>query len=209
MREGKFFKPTFTKGEDGVTVIGSTLEERWPEVVVTSYQFGQLPIHERLRQMAHGYIASSRSLTVELGENPERLDWPRASAACFCFHHSIELFLKACILFKCPNENIGYHSLPKLTDRYYELFPFDKFFAFQAPWIDSPREIAHSLGGDIDIEDFEEKNDQVFRYLSDKEGRSPKARHGFAPGVWLSMMEHFEETMRRVWDNILETIAAK
>ena len=53
-----------------------------------------------------------------------------------------------------------------------------------------------------DIEAFERKHDQVYRYLSDKQGRSPKGNYSFGPGAWLSMIERLEEDMIHIWDNI-------
>ena len=60
---------------------------RWSEVWVESENFGKLPLHERLRQMALGYLRSAKSQCIELGENPERLDWPRGSATIFGVPH--------------------------------------------------------------------------------------------------------------------------
>lgn len=179
---------------------------RWSEVWVESENFGKLPLHERLRQMAFGYLRSAKSQCIELGEHPDRLDWPRASAAIFAYHHSYELFLKACILYRVPvaSEKM-HHSVPKLLKRYHELYPVDKFFAFDCFWWLDFDDLDEMVGGKaLVIEDFEKKEDQVFRYFSGKVGESPKALHIFAPGVWLDMIEHTEEDMIRVWENILE-----
>lgn len=179
---------------------------RWPEVWVKSEPFGRLPIHERLRQMADGYLQSAKSLCAELGEHPDRLDWPRASAAIFCYRHAFELFLKACILYRAPaaGEKM-HHSVPKLLKRYHELYPVDKFFAFDCLWWLDFDDLDALVGRPaLLIEDFERKDDQVFRYFSGKGGESPKSLHMFAPGSYLQAVEQSEEDMARVWGNILE-----
>ncbi len=153
-----------------------------------------------------GYARSAKSLCAELGEHPERLDWPRASVILFCFYHAVELFLKACILYRSPGEKLGHHSVPHLMDRYHDLYPRDKFFAIQNSFGTDVRALAEAFAGPgaIDIEDFEEKKDQVFRYLSDKEGREPKGLYFFGPGCWLMQVQQFEDDMDRIWGNILE-----
>jgi hypothetical protein len=104
MREGRFY--SFEEVQQ--------LKYRWPDVGINSHDFGRLPHYERLRQMALGYARSAKSLCVELGENPDRLDWPRASVVLFCFYQAVELFLKACILYRSPGERLGHHSAPDL-----------------------------------------------------------------------------------------------
>ncbi len=196
MKEGRFYSLEEVLG----------MEYPWPGVGIDSHSFGHLPHHERLRQLALGYARSAKSLCTELGEKPERLDWPRASVILFCFYHAVELFLKACILRRSPSEKLGYHSVPRLMDRYHDFYPCDQFFAIQNSFGVDVRAIAEAVGGPgaIDIEDFEERQDQVFRYLSDKDGRGPKGTWSFGPGCWLRQIEAFEDDTDRIWGNIAE-----
>jgi hypothetical protein len=198
--------PEPVRGEDGVLRIG--VVGRWPSVHVDSEDFGNLAHSERLRRLALGYIASARALCLELGENPAKLDWPRASVVCFCCYHAVELFLKACILHRVPTKSLGVHDVSQLQQEYRQHYPFDRYFVIQTPWDMSIADIERAFGappGTAAREDFEDKRDQVFRYLSDKAGRSPKATYCFAPGTWIELAERLEGNFDRVWGNIQET----
>jgi hypothetical protein len=144
---------------------------RWPGVAVDSWQFGQLPVDERLNQLALGYLQSAKKLCIGLGEDPSELTWPRAAVVCFCYRHAVELFLKSCILHREPVEKCD-HDISKLQNQYSKLYPQQEF-DFQTPYDISFEDVEELLGGGPDIEAFERKHDQVYRYLSDKQGRSP------------------------------------
>ncbi len=95
----------------------------WPGVWVGSEEFQSRPLQERLVELARGYLKSAMTLCEELGEHPDRLDWPRASVVYFLIHHAAELFLKGCILLRAPSGEKLHHDVSKLQDRYCELFP--------------------------------------------------------------------------------------
>jgi hypothetical protein len=173
---------------------------RWAGVYVGSGEFGNLPVDERLRQLALGYLQSAKVLCIRLGEEPSELNWPRAAVVCFCYRHAVELFLKACILHREPLEKCN-HDISKLREQYFRLYPHQEFY-FQTPYNISYEDVEELLGGRLEIEDFERKHDQLYRYLSDKQGRSPKGLHQFAPGMWLSMIVAFESNLVRIWDLI-------
>lgn len=192
-------------GEDGIRRWESV--GRWPTVFIESGAFGRLTRSERLHRLALGYVASAKTLCLELGENPETLDWPRASVACFCCYHSAELFLKACILHREPSRSLGTHAVSTLQREYHRLYPFDRYFALRTPWNMALGDIVAAFGappGTVLREDWEEKTDQVYRYLSGKAEESPKSTFFFAPGVWLELAERLEEDYRRIWENIQE-----
>jgi hypothetical protein len=204
MMEGKFLEPKLSRREDGNLVLEPPYEIPWADVMVNSREFGLLPIHERFRQLAHGYLASGKSLAVELGEHPDRLNWPRAAVACFYFYHAVELFVKACILYRSPNDKIAHHDVTELKIRYHELYPCDKYFAFQCLWDLRLKDIERAAGVKPSGNYFDGKSDQLFRYLADKEGNPPNGLYNFPPGLWLKTMEDFEEAMNRIWGNVLE-----
>jgi hypothetical protein len=173
---------------------------RWPGVRVESWEFGHLPAAERLRQLAIAYLESGKLLCIHLGENPGELTWPRGAVVCFCYRHAVELFLKACILYREPVEKCD-HNISSLRRQYLRLYPGQEFY-FRTPYDISLQEVEELLGGRAEIEDFERKEDQVYRYFSDKQGRSPKSGHMFAPGAWLSILEQLEYDINRLWERI-------
>ena len=207
MREGTFIEPIEEPLEGGGIRIRMPYEIPWPTVGLDSEEFGHIPFHERFRQLAIGYLASAKSLTVELGENPDRLNWPRASAACFCFYHAVELFVKACILIRSPTDKVAHHDVTELKIRYHELYPHDKFFAFPCPWDWRVKDVEQAFGVEASGYYFDGKDDQLYRYMADKLGKPPIGITIYYPGNWLRMMERFEEDMERIWENVLEVVA--
>jgi hypothetical protein len=175
---------------------------RWPDVAVNSWEFGQLSVVERLRQLAIGYLESGKLLCIYLGDNPSELTWPRGAVVCFCYRHAVELFVKSCILHREPVEKCD-HNISGLRKQYLRLYPQEEF-SFRTLYDISLQEVEELLGGQLEVEDFERKEDQVYRYFSDKQGRSPKATHTFGPGGWLSTLEDLERQMTRIWARIRE-----
>ena len=177
---------------------GKTL--KWPHVWVESEPFGRNAVPERLRQMSVGYLKSAQTLCYDLGEHPDHLDWPRASATYFCVYHAVELFFKGCILLRAPPGEKLHHSVSKLQDRYCELYPeIKETFHIETPW-------DVSLEGLVVVEDYEHHTDQVYRYMSGKSGASPRSIHVFSPGGCLFICEKLETEMARVWKAVQEAI---
>lgn len=181
---------------------------RWPGTRVDSWAFGKLPVDERLRELALGYVQSAKLLSVHLGESPDEISWPRASVARYCYLHAVELFLKSCILHRQPAIEKCSHDISSLRKVYLRLYP-DQEFRFETPYDISLDDLEDLLGdGAVVVEDFERKRDQVYRYLSDKQGRPPKARYMFSPASGVSMRERLESDINRVWARIREVDAA-
>ncbi|MBO0701060.1 MAG: hypothetical protein J2P46_21875 [Zavarzinella sp.] len=169
---------------------------RYPRIVTGSVEFGRLSPAERLGQLANAYLESGKLLCVHLGENPDELTWPRGAVVCFCYRHALELFLKSCILQREPIDKCD-HRISNLRRQYRRLYP-GKEFDFRTPFDIGWGEIKELVGDHIEIEDFERNEDQVYRYFGDKQGRSPKVRHGFGPGMWLSTIDQLEIDMDRI-----------
>ena len=100
---------------------------RWPGLAVDSKAFGQQPVDQRLRELAIGYVQSAKLLSVFLGENPSECSWPRASVACFCYRHAVELFLKSCILHRVPTIEKCSHDISVLRREYLRSYPDEEF----------------------------------------------------------------------------------
>jgi hypothetical protein len=178
--------------------------DRWPGLSVDSAAFGQKPVDKRLRELAVGYIQSAKLLSVFLGEHPDTLSWPRASVACFCYRHAVELFLKSCILHRLPEIEKCSHDVSVLRREYLRLYPGEEFY-FETPYDISLDDLDKFFGVQVAlVENFERKHDQVFRYLSDKKGRSPQGLYSFGPGGWVSLCERLESDINRVWAKISE-----
>lgn len=64
--------------------------------------------------------------------------------------------------------------------------------------------IEHLMGVRADVEEFEAKPDQVYRYLTGKDGASAKALHMFAPGMCFFMLQRLERDIACVWRRVVE-----
>lgn len=166
-------------------------------VCVTSTELGQLPFAERLHRLSIGYLESGKLLCIHHRDNPADLTWSRGAVVCFCYRHAIELFLKSCILHREPIATYD-HKITALRHQYSKLYP-DPKSKFHTLYDISVKDL------DLDIEDFEKNEDQVYRYFSDKQGRSPKGVHIFRPVQWLSMLDRLERDINRIRKHIGES----
>jgi hypothetical protein len=178
--------------------------ERWPGLAVDSKAIGQQPVDLRLRELALSYVQSAKLLSTYVGENPNELSWPRASVACFCYCHGVEQFLKSCILHRLRDIDKCSHDISALRRDYLRLYPGQDFY-FETPYDISLDDLDELFGMQVTlVEDFERKNDQVFRYLSDKNGRSPRGLYFFNPGGWITLCDRLESDINRIWARIGE-----
>ena len=201
---GDLFPPESTVNRDDVgrcpkcVQLGKTV--KWPGIRVDSVAFVSMAASERLYRMSCGYLQSAKSLCHELGEHPEMLEWSRASVVYFCLHHAAELFLKACILLRAPTEKLWSHDVSKLQDRYCELYSDLKdVFHIETPWDIGLKDVEKTFRLGLDIEDFEYKPDQVYRYMGGKSEATPRALHSFSPGMCLLMAERLESESAAAW----------
>jgi hypothetical protein len=181
---------------------------KWPNVSVDSSAFRSLTTPERLHELSVAYLNSAMYLCQYIGENPNALDWPRASVVYFCLHHSIELFLKACILIRAPASEKLHHNIEKLQDRYCELYPDLKDeFHIESPWDIDLRSAAKEFGVSLNIQDFEYQSDQVYRYMTGKDGATTNSIHIFSPGSCLFMAERFQTDFARIWQAVSSQVS--
>jgi hypothetical protein len=168
--------------------------------IVDSAAFCSLAAPERLHGLSIAYLNSAICLCRNFEERPDILDWPGASVIYFCLHHSIELFLKACVLVRSPGEKFNHHDIDKLQDRYCELYPDLKSeFHIESPWDIGLASAAELFEVALNIQDFEHKLDQVYRYMAGKGGASTNAIHMFCQATCLLMAERFQNDFARIW----------
>lgn len=172
---------------------------KFPGISVDSSDFHKLPADARLRELATGYIESGKILCNQLGNYPGELTWPRMAVAKWCYRHAFELFIKSCILHCGEDVNCG-HNFGGMLDQYQRLYPGAEYRFHREPELP---DIEKWCGEPIaDVEDFERKPDQVLRYSTDKQGRSPKGIYRDSPAGCLSLLEQLERDMARIWGRI-------
>jgi hypothetical protein len=96
---------------------------------------------------------------------------------------SVSILHRLNVIEKCS------HDIGVLRKEYIRLYP-GRDFHFETPYDISLDDLDELFGVQVAIvEDFERKQDQVFRYLSDKQGRSPLGLYVCSPGGWVSLCE--------------------
>lgn len=154
---------------------------------------------ERFFRLSTAYLQSAKRLTLELRNNIETSGWQDACVIYYCALHSVELFYKAAILAKNPKEPISAlgHSISKLIGRYVQLYP-EREYQFRTLFDLTYSEVVRLTGNTCEpiLEDFQE---QLYRYMSDRQGKGPTGMHLFLPRVWLKWISEREEHWRSIW----------
>lgn len=78
------------------------------------------------------YLDSAAHLCKMLKRSSRKSSYPRGTVVLFLTFHAVELFLKAAILQKSPNEGL-HHNVEHLVNRYLSLYPGKKY-AFDIPF---------------------------------------------------------------------------
>ncbi|MEW5740441.1 MAG: hypothetical protein AB1938_16045 [Myxococcota bacterium] len=168
---------------------------RWPLRGVVSEDFAALREHDRLHQMALGNLQSSKSLCIELGENPDRISWPRGAVVYYLTHFAVELFLKACLL-RGGRRFDRTHEISELQDAFDEAFPNHE--GVHTMWDINVVELA--ILGPVPDRRIPAREDQFLRYFDDDAGT--RGEWSFAPAVFISEIEGLEEQFARVWKEL-------
>lgn len=151
------------------------------------------------------YLDSASRLCVVLKRSPRKSTYVRGSVVLYLTFHAIELFLKAAILEKSPNERFGNkHDIEVLSIRYAKLYPKRKY-AFNAPFTKVETDFT-GLTPDIIkelkivIKDMIRKNptDQRYRYPRNREGLPWDGADGFEPGSFHIEIEKLKENIARL-----------
>ena len=119
------------------------------------------------------YLTSASTLCRSLAENPSHSTYPKGAVVMSLTFHGVELFLKAAILEKNPDElfsGVGGHDLDHLGKRYANLYPGKKF-AFEIPFRNEMVEIVNPdprIVGELEALIAQQKlttpTDQLHRY---------------------------------------------
>lgn len=143
------------------------------------------------------------TLCEELGEHRDRLDWPRASVVYFLVITLQSYSSKAASLLRAPSGEKLHHDVSKLQDRYCELFPELKdAFHIETPWDVGLERAEEVFGVTLNVEGFEYNPDQVYQYMTGKNGATAKGVGRFAPGTCLLLCQRLESEFGRVWDAV-------
>lgn len=164
-------------------------------------------VPEQLFEFSGAYLESSEVLCDNLCSDVTRANYAHGAVIMSLAFHSVELFLKACILKRHPDEQCGGksgHDLNALSKRYSKLYP-KKEFQFEVPF----RRETPELGGMV-AEEFaellayvQERNkkvpeDQRHRYPTGIDGKTWGGAFGFEPNSFLVTLRELQHVYARI-----------
>lgn len=164
--------------------------------MVGNWEIVQRPIPEQFLAFSEAYLDSAYRLCKVLKISTRKRTYPRGAVVQFLTFHAVELFLKAAILHKCPNEGL-HHDVVHLTNRYKALYPGKKFN------FDVPFKAASYIGFEpSEIKPIKMPQDQLNRYPINKDFEVWEGAIGFKPESFLIVIERLQYDI----DNISKMI---
>lgn len=160
---------------------------------------------------SEAYLESAERLCIALAASPSKSNYPKGAVVMSLAFHGIELFLKAAILEKSPNEqfsgNVG-HDLDHLGKRYLNLYPGKKH-AFEVPFRDEEIDLVNPdplILEELKILIAEHKRatptDQLYRYPRDTEGRLWKGIYAFEASSFATVIRKSRQDIARLMELI-------
>jgi hypothetical protein len=166
---------------------------------------------KQLLAYSEAYLESAGHLCGILAATPAESNYPRSAVVLSLTFHGIELFLKAAILEKAPNEQFSDHNLDHLGKRYEKLYPakkhtFDILFRDEEIVLDDPDPLV--------IKEFERQiaelkratpTDQLHRYPQDIKGDSWKGLYSFEASSFAGDISKVQQRVARLKELIFNS----
>lgn len=166
-----------------------------------------LPPSRQFLAFSDAYIDSAELLCSTVAAKPSESTYPKGAVIMSLAFHGIELFLKAAILEKSPNEQFkgrAGHDLEQLGIKYKELYP-DEECDFEVPFRDEgvsllepDPQILAELKRHIEEYKKSTPQDQLNRYPRDINGNPWKGLYGFEAGSFLGTIAQVRNDIDRL-----------
>lgn len=160
---------------------------------------------------SEAYLYSAARLCADLSEFSEESTYPRGAVVLSLTFHGIELFLKAAILEKLPDEQFSGkfgHDLELLGKRYTNLYPGKKF-VFEIPFrteeavlVDPDPRVVEELKLFITEHKRATPADQLNRYPRDIDGKPWDGIYAFEPNLFAADIAKAQQDVARLKDLI-------
>jgi hypothetical protein len=166
--------------------------------MVTSDEIERLDAPEQFMAYADAYLDAAARLCSVLARSTRRTNYARGCVVLYLAIHAIELFLKAAILCRKPNERFS-HDLDHIHNRYRALYP-RRALAIDIPFKTEyvglePPEIAKARKE-------RQPQDQLYRYPRNKEGGQWRGIFGFEPNSFLVTIRQLQKDFERIRSEI-------
>jgi hypothetical protein len=173
----------------------------------TFSELQQKPVPEQLLAFSCAYLDSAELLCGKLCTDTAHANYAHGAAIMSLAFHSVELFLKGCVLKREPDEQFGGksgHDLDSLSKRYSKLYP-KREFQFEIPF---RRNVPVAEG--MAAEEFAElfayvqehskkfSEDQRHRYPTGIDGKTWDGVFGFEPNSFLITLKELQNAYARI-----------
>ena len=153
---------------------------------------------EKFSDFSDAYLDSAERLCKALVRSTRKASYERGAVVLYLTFHSVELFLKATVLHKSPQEKLN-HNIDHYEKRYKNLYPGKKYkltVPFKTKYCGhEPPEIEQNIY-------TPSPQDQVHRYPSDKDGKEWAGVHAFYPTPFLNDIQELKSDFQRVRNEI-------
>ena len=168
----------------------------------------QQPVSGQLLAFAEAYLDSAEVVCESLCSNVSHASYAHGAVVMSLTFHSLELFLKGCILKLHPEERFGGkagHDLDTLSKRYFKLYP-KKEFQFEMPFRSEIPEVVGGMAADelaellahINERDKKILQDQFHRYPTSVDGKTWDGAFGFEPNSFLITLRELRHVYARI-----------
>jgi hypothetical protein len=163
--------------------------------MVGNWELVGKPIPVQFLSYAEAYLDSACRLCRVLKRSTRKRSYPRSAVVLYLAFHSAELFLKAAILNKSPNDVLS-HDIEQLSNRYRKLYPGNKF-KFEIPFG------TEYLGFEPpEVLPTPPPQDQTNRYPIDKKYKEWEGAFGFIPETFITTLEALQNDFGRIKNEI-------
>jgi len=166
--------------------------------MVGSWQMSGLTAPLQFAAFAAAYLDSAARLCRVLKRSSRTTSYPRGAVVLSLTFHAVELFLKAAILYKSPNDGL-HHDIEHLENRYRILYPGEKYV------IDIPFKTEYAGFEPPEIATRKMSlppQDQVLRYPTDKKGKEWNGVFTFDPVSFLLGIDKLQADFKRLQTEI-------
>lgn len=165
--------------------------------MVGLWQISNLAMPRQFAAFADAYLDSAARLCRVLKRSTRKSSYPGGAVILFLAHHAVELFLKAAIIQKSPNEKIyGNHNIEQLEKQYRSLYPGKKY-DFDVPFSKTvylglePPEIPAQKTSKSAL-------NQAYRYPVDNKGKEWHTIFAFDPVSFLPVIDRLRADFKRL-----------
>jgi hypothetical protein len=170
-------------------------------------EIGSLRASLQFLAFSEAYLYSASNLCSTLAASPSESTYPRGAVVLSLLYHGIELFLKAAILEKMPEEQFGGkggHDLESVGKIYTNLYPGKKF-EFEIPFrteevdlVEPDPRVVEGLKTIMAEYKKATPPDQLNRYPIDKEGNPWNGIYTFEPNTFLAEITKVQQEVVRL-----------